>query len=325
MNATPSRRRDWRRSKANAKNKRVIAVVATLVVFGGIVAVNQVSNAAENRRRQAQAAQCSPSAAPPASASPSAEAAAPTGTPDPNAPGTPNPDNPAAAYHDHGSIQHPGDGQEPASAETRRRGGNQGNPNCTPSGSPSAGAPANPGLDILGNDCEGSGLEAHDGFQNGNRCVATAFGEVADAANNASLVITQAPQRVRPNQQFTLRVSTRNLVRDRFLAAGQGGYYKESAFLTDEGLVRGHFHTACRMLDSRRNAPDPEPVPAFFVATEDSQGGARPDEVIITVPGLPQRGTAQCASWAGDNSHRIPMMARANQIPAFDSVRITVR
>jgi hypothetical protein len=321
VNTTPSRRRDWRRSQANAKNKRVIAVVATLVVFGGIVAVNQVSNAAENRRRQA--AQCAPTSAPPAD--PSAGATAPTGAPDPNAPGTPNPDNPAAAYHDHGSIQHPGDGQEPASAETRRRGGNRGNANCPPSSSPSAGAPA-PGtpLEILGNDCGPSSLEEHDGFQLGNRCVSTAFGEVANAENNASLMITQAPQRVRANQQFTIRVSTRNLVRDRFLAAGQGGYYKESAFLDENGLVRGHFHTACRMLDSRRNAPDPAPVPAFFVATEDSQGGARPDEVVITVPGLPQAGVAQCASWAGDNSHRIPMMARANQIPAFDSVRINV-
>ena len=53
---------------------------------------------------------------------------------------------------------------------------------------------------------------------------------------------------------FTLQVSTRNLVRDRFLAAGQGGYYVESSVLTGEGLVRGHFHTACRMLSSTSEA-----------------------------------------------------------------------
>jgi hypothetical protein len=79
------------------------------------------------------------------------------------------------------------------------------------------------------------------------------------------------------------------------------------------------------MLDSTREAPDPAPAPAFFVATEDGGGGDNPDEIVIQVPGLPDEGTAQCASWAGDGSHRVPMMQRANQIPAFDSVRITVK
>ncbi len=98
----------------------------------------------------------------------------------------------------------------------------------------------------------------------------------------------------------------------------------ESSVLQN-GLVRGHFHTACRMLASLTEAPAPDPVPAFFVATEDSKGGATPDTVTIQVPGLPQAGTAQCASWAGDGSHRIPMMERANQTPAFDVVKIRVR
>jgi hypothetical protein len=78
------------------------------------------------------------------------------------------------------------------------------------------------------------------------------------------------------------------------------------------------------MLTSTDAAPAPDPVPAFFVATEDSRGSATPDTVTINVPGLPTAGTAQCASWAGDGSHRIPMMERANQTPAFDAVRITV-
>ena len=112
--------------------------------------------------------------------------------------------------------------------------------------------------------------------------------------------------------------------RDRFLAAGQGGYYVESSVLQG-GLVRGHFHTACRILDNQNAAPAPDPVPAFFVATEDNKGGAAPDTVAIQVPGLPQSGTFQCSSWAGDGSHRTPMMERANQTPAFDSVRIQVR
>ena len=32
----------------------------------------------------------------------------------------------------------------------------------------------------------------------------------------------------------------------------------------------------------------------------------------------------QCTSWAGDGSHRTPMMSRANQTPAIDSVRILI-
>ena len=57
----------------------------------------------------------------------------------------------------------------------------------------------------------------------------------------------------------------------------------------------------------------------------DYKGGREPDTVTINVPGLPDAGLAQCASWAGDGSHRIPMMERANQTPAFDTVRIRVR
>ena len=181
------------------------------------------------------------------------------------------------------------------------------------------------GLEILANDCSDSTLAPHDGFQNGGRCVSTEFGEVGAQEKNPTLLITEAPKSVEAGKPFTLKVSTRNLVRDRFLAAGQGGYYVESSVLTEEGLVRGHFHTACRMLSSTTEANDPAPVPAFFVATEDRRGGAQPDEVTIQVPGMPDAGTAQCASWAGDGSHRVPMMQRANQTPAFDAVRIKVR
>ncbi|TDC50752.1 hypothetical protein E1258_26235 [Micromonospora sp. KC207] len=180
------------------------------------------------------------------------------------------------------------------------------------------------GLGVLAKDCGNSRLQPHDGFQNGNRCVSTAFGEVGAAANNPSLLITQFPNQVQRNQPFQLRVTTRNLIRDRFLAAGQGGYYLESSLLNGQGLVRGHFHTACRMLNSTRQPPNPQDVPAFFVATEDGRGGSQPDDVIIQVPGLPQSGTAQCSVWAGDGSHRIPMMERANQTPAIDVVRIQV-
>jgi hypothetical protein len=179
------------------------------------------------------------------------------------------------------------------------------------------------GQTILTDTCVDSTLPPHAGFQDGDRCVSTEFGEVGVAANNPSLLITQSPKSVAVNTPFTLKVSTRNLIRDRFLAAGAGGYYVESSVLAN-GIERGHFHTACRMLANTSEAPAPDPVPAFFVATEDSKGGAAPDVVNIQVPGLPTTGTAQCASWAGDGSHRIPMMERANELPAFDSTRVRV-
>jgi hypothetical protein len=181
------------------------------------------------------------------------------------------------------------------------------------------------GLSILGNSCANSDQAAHTGFQDGGRCVATEFGEVGTEDRNPTLLISRAPRRVRVGESFTIKVSTRNLVRDRFLGAKAGGYYLESSYLNLAGLQRGHFHTACRMLTSRRSAPDPAPVPAFFKATEDGGGGEAPDTVSVTVTGLPETGMAQCAVWAGDGSHRIPMMQRANQVPAFDVVRIEVR
>ncbi|MDQ7903096.1 hypothetical protein RB614_01000 [Phytohabitans sp. ZYX-F-186] len=207
---------------------------------------------------------------------------------------------------------------------TSTGGGNStGAPNQPATGAPTT---APPPLDFGPDECsEGNGLDIHDGFQNGNRCVDTEMGEVANADQNPTLLIVSAPQSVRVNQPFTIRVSTRNLIRDRFLPAGQGGYYVDMSILNDQNLVRGHFHSACRQLDSTRVAPDPAPVPAFFVATEDNGGGAAPDVIEIRVPGLANRGIFQCASWAGDASHRIPMMQRANQIPAFDAVRVIVR
>jgi len=198
-------------------------------------------------------------------------------------------------------------------------------PPATTAPPPATTAPP-PGLDIGPDQCsEGNGLDEHDGFQNGNRCVDTQMGEVGEAADNPSLLITDAPERVGVNQPFTIRVSTRNLIRDRFLAAGQGGYYVEMSLLNAQGLVHGHFHTACRVLTDTAVAPEPAPVPAFFVATEDGRGGSEPDIIEIRVPGLAQAGTFQCSAWAGDSSHRIPMMQRANQIPALDSVRVEVR
>jgi hypothetical protein len=183
----------------------------------------------------------------------------------------------------------------------------------------------NNGLDVLGRDCSKSDLPPHNGFQEAPRCVETSFGEVASEDKSPSLLITKSPDTVKAGETFTLSVSTRNLVRDRFLGAAAGGYYLESSFLNKDGIQRGHFHTACRMLDSVDTAPDAAPDPEFFVATQDNGGGATPDTVTVTVTGMPRAGSAQCAVWAGDGSHRVPMMQRANQTPAFDAVRVTVK
>ncbi len=91
-----------------------------------------------------------------------------------------------------------------------------------------------------------------------------------------SLLITSAPVQVAVGADIELTVSTRNLVRDRFLGAAVGGYYLESSLLDDEGLQRGHFHTACRILGATDVAPDSSPAPAFFLATQDNGGGVGP-------------------------------------------------
>jgi hypothetical protein len=175
----------------------------------------------------------------------------------------------------------------------------------------------------LARGCEDSDLQPHDGNQIGPACVSTPFGEVGAPEDNPQLLITDAPEEVTVDQPFTIQVSTRNLVRDRFLPAAQGGYYLESSTLDGNGIVRGHFHTACRVLGDADVAPEPVRQDVF-VATEDGDGGATPDTVTVQIPGLPAAGQAQCTAWAGDGSHRIPMMVFANQMPAVDSVRIQV-
>jgi len=178
--------------------------------------------------------------------------------------------------------------------------------------------------DVLGTSCEQSNLPTHDGFQDGPRCVPIAMGEVSEAALNPSLLITAAPTTVAPNEPFTIQVSTRNLVRDRFLPAARGGYYRESSFLTEEGITRGHFHLGCRLLADPNVAEVPNAEPAFFVAIEDFGGGVEPDFVDVEVPGLPEPGLYRCMAWAGDPSHRVPMMQFARHFVAVDVVRIIV-
>jgi hypothetical protein len=301
--------------------RRIVAAVATLVAFGAIVTVTQVSNASTEKTTKKALAACNNIQAPKASKLSSETKK-----------GTYTTNNGKVTQH-----SDDGAGDVPSASQMRTRcrdwvmqnqGGASPAPSTSTKGNGQGGAtatapPPGAGLGILTNSCDTSKLQPHDGFQKGDRCVSTEFGEVGLAVNNPSLLITDAPRQVAANTPFTLKVSTRNLIRDRFLAAGQGGYYVESSVLQG-GIVRGHFHTACRMLANTNAAPAPDPVPAFFVATEDKKGGKAPDVVTIQVAGLPTAGLAQCASWAGDGSHRIPMMERANQTPAFDAVRIKV-
>ena len=324
------------------RNKRLMTVGAAVIAFVAGLTVTQIADATTRRQpTRGSGSTCATAtvrapatgAGKPATTAPkqTASAAADAQAADPAAgdvakPGQTAGDVAGGSQNGKSVTNHVGDGQVQGRPRWRRV-----NPNCpTPpvtaptTGAPSAGSSTGVTLDTLGNDCADSKLLAHDGFQNAPRCVSTAFGEVSSQDKNPTLLIVGSPQRVRVGQAFTIQVSTRNLVRDRFLGAAAGGYYLESAFLTREGLTRGHFHTACRMLASTRVAPDPTVAPAFFVATEDKGGGAQPDVITINVVGLPTAGTAQCAAWAGDGSHRIPMMQKANETPAFDAVRITV-
>lgn len=184
----------------------------------------------------------------------------------------------------------------------------------------------------LARDCQGTAgtrdgapvvLSIHDGFQEAPTCATTEFGEVPTQQNGPTLLIVDAPRKVKVGELITLKVSTRNLVRDRFLGAAAGGYYDETSLLNAKGLVRGHFHTACQLIDNK--APQPDRQFDTFLATEDGKGGSDPDTVTITTPkGLSVTGEARCTVWAGDGSHRIPMEQFANQVPAIDSIRLEV-
>lgn len=180
----------------------------------------------------------------------------------------------------------------------------------------------------LATNCENSELTPHTGFQIAPACVSTSMGEVNEASKNPTLLIVGAPDKVKRGENFELAISTRNLKRDRFLAAGQGGYYLESSLLDAAGLQRGHFHVACRVLIEGGNAApsNPQDVPGFFKAVEDNGGSGVADTVTVPVINNFRKGDlVQCAAWAGDGSHRTPMMQRANETPAFDSVRIKVQ
>jgi hypothetical protein len=305
------------------KNKRVLALLAAVVVCGGLLTVTQVSNAGTNGWNWGKRRPSLP-ACPPANAGGATQggSASPSGSASNN--GVTVTTQNGRQVRQYRNDDNPG--------QQIRRGGNNRNPRptCTPttpangSASPSSSS-TTPPLEILATDCSDSELQAHTGFQDGNRCVSTAIGEVAELAKNATAMITDFPEDgVNVNQPFTLRISTRNLIRDRFLAAGAGGYYAETALLNGQGLVRGHAHIGCRVVNNTNEAPAPVRSD-FFVALEDGAGSANPDQININVTGLPRTGTAICSVWAGDGTHKTPSAQFANTQPAFDVVRFEVR
>jgi hypothetical protein len=316
-----------RQGRLATPRRRLIAVLIGLTLLGGTVAIAQMSSAG-TRRGQPTAANCTTApgntTTAPATTEPTAtEAAAPAEGAAAPAEGAAAPAEGAAVaaddVHQHDGANVTGQ-QGVAAQESSRRGTSA---TCTPSGSPSANPPVvQP--DSPGASCDNSNLPLHDGFQNGNRCVTTERGEVPSAENVPSLLIVSSPFRVRVNQPFEIRISTRNLVRDFFVPAGAGGYYITRSFLTEDGIPHGHVHTSIIALPTTRSAPDVSPVPTFFLATEDGKGSKTPDTFVVRVPGIATPGLYKITSWAGDASHAVPMSQRANQTPAVDSVRLIV-
>ncbi|QSB16187.1 hypothetical protein JQS43_07775 [Natronosporangium hydrolyticum] len=228
-----------------------------------------------------------------------------------------------------GSGPGDGDGSGDGSGDGGEDGSGDGSGDGTAPGSSNPGGADgnNNGLDVLGRTCDDSDLPLHTGFQSDEpQCVDVHMGEVSAADNNPTLLITEFPDWVAVDETFTITVSTRNLVRDRFLGAGDGGYYLEPGFLDENGVTRGHFHAGCLNLVDGNQAPAASTTldPQFFAAIEDGGGGAGVDFVTVEIPGLSEPGMYRCMVWAGDGSHRVPMMSFARQQIAVDAVRITV-
>jgi hypothetical protein len=298
------------------KNKRVLAILAAAVVCGGLLTVTQVSNAGTYpwAKRRPQLPACQPT-----NAGGATQAVTPSGSASNNGVTvTQQNGRPVRQYR---NDDNPG--------QQIRRGNNRNpRPSCTPT-NPASASPSStsttPPLDILATDCSDSQLPAHTGFQDANRCVGTAHGEVGELGKNPTALIADFPEDgVNVNTPFTITISTRNIIRDRFLGAAVGGYYAEMDLLNAQGFARGHAHLGCRILPNETDAPAPTRS-LFFVAIEDSAGSGTPDQIRVNVTGIPERGKAQCGVWLGGNSHRLPMMQFANSIPGFDMVRFDVR
>ncbi len=178
-------------------------------------------------------------------------------------------------------------------------------------------------VQIISNTCDDSQLQRHDGFQNAPRCVATDHGEVAAAT--PAVLLSRFPRVTRAGQAFQVIISTRNLVRDRFLAAAAGGYYAERSILDGNGITRGHLHVYVQALSDGSNVPDADANPLeFFQAVEDGGGGAGLSRLTVSIGALTAGPKRLCVTM-GDASHRVPMQRAARLAAGADCVRMFVR
>src|SRR6266508_2950327 len=170
----------------------------------------------------------------------------------------------------------------------------------------------------LSKDCGDSPLTVNDGFQKGNTCVAVDSGEVSD--KTPAVLITDAPEEVAAGQDFQVAISSKNVVRDRFLAAATGGYYAERSVLNPNGVQRGHSHVWVQDIGDGQSAPNADAAPLdFFKAVEDNGDG----DFTLTITGLTAGNKKLCVNDA-DGSHRTAMTKAAKLAMPYDCVRLTV-
>src|SRR6266498_1867887 len=170
----------------------------------------------------------------------------------------------------------------------------------------------------LSKDCGDSPLTVNDGFQKGNTCVAVDSGEVSD--KTPAVLITDAPEEVAAGQDFQVAISSKNVVRDRFLAAATGGYYAERSVLNPNGVQRGHSHVWVQDIGDGQSAPNADAAPLdFFKAVEDNGDG----DFSLTITGLNAGNKKLCVNDA-DGSHRTAMTKAAKLAMPYDCVRLFV-
>ena len=211
------RRSQYRRESSKSKwftgRRRIIAAVATLVAFGGIVTVTQVSDASTRRSTQRALAACNNIQAPKSAklstktkkGNYTTNGGKVTQHADDGAGDVPTAaemrsrcrqwvmqnagNNNGGNNNGGGATAAPSSSASTAAGEGGNTGGNTGGNNNggNTGGNNGGGTPTPPpgaGLGILTNSCDTSQQPPHDGFQNGNRCVSTEFGEVGSQENN---------------------------------------------------------------------------------------------------------------------------------------------
>ncbi len=166
----------------------------------------------------------------------------------------------------------------------------------------------------------------HDGFQKAPACVSTAFGEVRPsrqgpvaAHHRLPAAVVRAEHRVhaqgqhqQPGARPVPRRGGRRLLPRELRAQRQGH------------PARALPHRVPDAVQPERPRPTPPRCPPSSWRRRTTAAAPPRTRCRSTSPVCRRRGIAQCTVWAGDGSHRIPMMERANQTPAFDSVRILV-